>query len=165
MDRDDRVTGRDEGVDHQARGAFDGDGQFGRGGKLAQAGKQFGETGGIVVRLEAGQDGARRVEDADGVAGAAPVETGMEWHGLTSSGWDRPARAGRSCGSLTDRRSGWQALARHPGVRLDLPAPAARRVSPGPSSGKRRRPSRQALGLSGAEPRSGVVSDSPKVHQ
>ena len=98
----------DEGVDHQARGVrrirrTDGDGQFGRGGRLAQAGKQFGETGGIVARLEASQDGARRVEDADGVAGAAPVETGMEWHGWHLSR-SLPRRSARDDGFDLDEQ-------------------------------------------------------------
>ena len=35
----------------------------------------------------------------------------------------------------------------------------------GPSSGKRRRPSRQALGLSDTTPLRGSAPDSPKVHQ
>ncbi len=63
------------------------------------------------------------------------------WHAWSSSGRGSLTRAGRSCGSLTDRRSGWQALALHPVVRLVLPAPAARLISSGPSSGKRTWPS------------------------
>ena len=89
----------------------------------------------------------RPVDDTDGVGFTAPVQTSVKWHVLISLGCGRLTRAGRSCGSLTDRRSGWQALALHPVVRRGLPAPAVRRVSCGPSSGERRWPSRQMLGL------------------
>lgn len=164
-DRDDRMAGLDKGIDNQAGRSSDGDWHFGRHGDALEAGEQVGEAGGIVVRLEAPQDGARRIEDADGVAGAALVETRMERHGLTASGWGGLARAGRFRGLLTDRRSGWHALARHPVVRLDLPAPAARWASCGLSSGKRGRPSRQAFGLSHTTPLRGSAPNSRKVHQ
>ena len=54
----------------------------------------------------------------------------------------------------------------HPVVRRGLPAPAVRLVSCGPSSGTRRRPSRQKLVLPNTNtPLRGFASDSPKVHQ
>jgi hypothetical protein len=77
----------------------------------------------------------------------------------------KPTRAGRSCGTLIDRCSGWQALAQHPVVRPVLPAPVARRVPRGRSKGERRRPSRQRLGLADAAPLRGSVPASPKVNQ
>src|SRR3954452_21520986 len=46
------------------------------------------------------------------------------------------ARVGGSCVTPTGRRSGRRALALHPEVRPGLPAPAARRVSRGPSGGE-----------------------------
>jgi len=54
---------------------------------------------------------------------------------------------------------------RHPVVRLGLPAPAVRRVSCGPSSGKRCWPSRQELGLADATPLPRFAPANPKVHQ
>jgi hypothetical protein len=60
---------------------------------------------------------------------------------------------------------GRQALALHPALGLRLPASAARPVSCGPSSGKRRGPSRQMRGLSDATLRPRFAPDSPKVHE
>jgi len=45
--------------------------------------------------------------------------------------------AGRPCVKLIDRRSGFSYLAQRPVSRSSLPAPAAERVSYGPSSGQR----------------------------
>ena len=67
--------------------------------------------------------------------------------------------------ATVDRRSGRQALALHHVVRPVLPAPAARLVSCGPSSGEPRRPSRQMLGLAHATPLRRFAPANPKVHQ
>jgi hypothetical protein len=96
---------------------------------------------------------------------SAPVQSCKQKHGPISSCWGRLARAGRRCGWLTDRRSGRQALALHPVVRPGLPAPAARRVSCGPSTGERAGPSRQVLGSANANPLRPVASASQRVHQ
>jgi hypothetical protein len=165
MDRDHRVAGPDQGIDDQARGPLDGDRQRGRRRDAREPGQQFGEAGTVVPGADAGDDPAGAVNDAGGVAGAAPIQTRVELHGLTSSACGRLARVGRSSGSLTDRRSGRQALARHPVVRRGLPAPAVRLVSRGPSSGERGRPSRQGLGPPDTTPLRGSAPDSPKVHQ
>ena len=80
------MAGRDQGVDDEAGGPLDGDRQLGRRREALQPGEQIGEAGGVVPDLEAGDDAPGCVDDADGVAGAAPVEAGEERHGLTSSG-------------------------------------------------------------------------------
>jgi hypothetical protein len=102
MDGDDRVAGLDQGVDDQPRRTLDGNRQFGRGRDPAQAGEQVGQARRAVAHRDAAEDLTCGIDDADGVAVAAPVETAVEWHGLTSLDWGRLTRAGRSCGSLTD---------------------------------------------------------------
>jgi hypothetical protein len=107
----------------------------------------------------------RDLDDADSVGGPAPVQTHVKWHVLSFLGCSRLTLVGRSCGSLTDRRSGdkhWRftlrsvALYRHLAVQL---------VSCGPSSGKQTWPSRQTLGLSETIPTSQTAPDNTKVHQ
>jgi len=165
MDRDHRMTGFDQRVDEQAGGPLDGNGQFGRRRELAQGRQQRGEAGRVVADLLARDDLAGAVDNADGMACAAPIQSSVKGHMPISLGWCRLTRAGRSCGSLTDRRSGRQALALHPVVRCGLPAPAARQVSCGPSSGERAWPSRQMLGLLNATPLRGFASNSQEVLQ
>jgi hypothetical protein len=165
MDRDHRMAGLDQGVDDQAGRALDGDRQFGRRRNAPEPGQHVGEAGGVVPGVDADDDPAGAVDDADGVGGSSPVETCVERHGLTSAACARLAQAGGSCGSLTDYRSGRQALARHPVVRRGLPAPAVRLVSGGPSSGERPWPSRQGLGRSDTTPLRGSAPNRPKVHQ
>lgn|GEM_PF-6353852 len=60
---------------------------------------------------------------------------------------------------------GGPALAHHPVVRPDRPAPAARRVSCGPAGGKRDWPSRRGPRLPHTTPPRSSASDSPKVPQ
>jgi hypothetical protein len=143
VDRNYRVPGLDQRIDdyppsraRSPRRAFDGDWQLGRECYLAQPGKHVDETCIIVPDLDAGDNLTGAIHDADGVGDPAPVQTSVKWHVLISLGCGRLTRAGRSCGSLTDRRSGRQALALHPVVRRYLPAPAVRLVSVGPSNGK-----------------------------
>jgi len=62
-----------------------------------------------------------------------------------------------------DRRFGRQALALDPLIRLGRPAPAVRRVSCGPSAGKRAWPSRQILGLLKATSLRGFASNSQEI--
>jgi hypothetical protein len=155
VDGHDGMAGGDERLDDEARGPLDGDGQRLRRAEALQHRDQVGETGGVVADVVAQDDRSPVVDDADGMAGGAPVEAGEERGGAKGHRRDLQvgvtlARVGRSCGSLIGRRSGWQALAQHPVVRRVLPAPAARRVSRRPSQGERRRPSRQPLGW--AEP-------------
>jgi hypothetical protein len=136
VDRNYRVPGLDQRIDDQPGRAFDGDRQLGRECYLAQPGKHVDEACTIVPDLDAGDDLTGAIDDADGMGDPAPVQTSVKWHVLTSLDCSRLTRAGRSCGSLTDRRSGRQALALHPVVRRYLPAPAVRLVSVGPSNGK-----------------------------
>ncbi len=165
VDRDDGVPGLDQGVDDQTRRPLNGDRQVGRWSDALELGRHVGQPCRIVADLKADDDLTGAVDDAKGMACAAPVQTPMKSHSLISSACVSFARAGRSCGSLTDRRSGWRALALHPVVRPGLPAPAVRLVSCGPSSGKRRRPSRQGLGLADATPLDRFAPANPKVHQ
>ena len=165
MDRHHRMAGGDQGLDEEAGRPLDGDRQLGRRREAPQPREQVGKAGGIVSDLQARHDAARAVEHADGVAGRAPVEAGEKGHGRDLRVRVTLTRAGRSCGSLIDRRSCWQASARHPVVRPVLPAPAARRVSHGPSKGERAWPSRQTLGLANAKPKPRQALADSKVHQ
>ena len=117
------------------------------------------------ANLTTSHDLAAIVDDTDGVARATPVQSGMISHMLISSNWRSSTRAGRSGGSLTDWRSGRQALAHHPVVRCGLPAPAVQRVSCGPSNGERTWSSRQMLRLLNTTPLRGFASNSREVHQ
>jgi len=165
VDRDDWTAGIDQDTHDQARRPLDRDCQFSRRGDSPQPNQHVSQARGIVLRLDSGDDFAAAVNNADCVGAGAPVQTSVTWLMLTSLGCDKLTRAGRSCGSLTDRRSGWRALALHPVVRLDLPAPAARLVSCGPSSGERAWPSRQELGLPDTISVVGKAPGSPSVHQ
>ena len=165
MDRHDHMAGGDQCLHDEAGGALDGDGQrLGRRDPLEPRAK-IGEAGGIVPDIQARLDGASFIDNANGVAARAPVKAGEEGHVRDLRVWTMLARAGRSCGSLIDRRSGWQAHARHPVVRPVLPAPAARRVSRGPSTGERRWPSRQTLGWRKPTPLSADSLRQAEVHQ
>jgi hypothetical protein len=166
VDRDERMAGGDEAIDDEPRRPLDGDGQPGGGAITVQAREPGVEAGAVVADLEAVDDGAAAVDDANGVAQTVPIQPDEHGHGHLSSASRRVTRAGRSCGSRTERRSGWPALAHHPVVvRRGRPAPAARRVSRGPSSGERRRPSRPLLGPADATPLRRFASAGPKVHQ
>ena len=145
VDRDDGEAGIDERVDDETRWTLDGDGQRAGPAMTRQARQQAGETVGAVVCLEPIQDIAIVGDHADGMGVSAPVQSDLRHVPFPCFG-PIITRAGRPCGSLIDRRSGWQAVALHPVVRSVLPAPAARRVSCGPSSGKRAWPWQRALG-------------------
>jgi hypothetical protein len=88
---------------------------------------QLGNTLGIVAHLEAVEDTANGIDDPDGVAGATPIQSPVIGHISNPPGSDRLARAGRSCGSLIDRRSGRLPTARHPVVPCE--PPGARRAA------------------------------------
>ena len=105
--------------------------------------------GGVLDR-EALDRAAGVVDHADGMPGSAPILSWPASPTPVSPNCGELTRAGRSSGSLIDRRSGRRPLARHPVV--DLPAPVARRVSRGPSNVTRRRPSRPAFGWASAMP-------------
>jgi hypothetical protein len=96
----------------------------------------IGKAGDGDVRLHA-QPKDNRARFADGMGDAGPIQSRLISHLSDPPGCERLARAGRSCGSLIDGRSGRQPLARHPVIRPNFPAPAVRRVSRGPSGGKR----------------------------
>lgn len=166
----DGMSGGSQGINDQAGWSFDGDRQSGWRRDALAPGRHVGQPGGIVRRLDAQDDLAGVDDEADGVSCAAPIQSSGTWHVLISLGCDRLTRAGRSCGSLTDMRSGWRALAHRPLVCLDLPAPAARRSEAsfgpcGPSSGKPTWRSRPMLGLPGTTLQRCSASDSAKVHR
>ena len=165
MDRHDRVTGRDQRVDDEAGRPLDGDRYLRRRRQPGQARDQLANPLGVVPHRKARNNAAGLVKDADSMGGTAPIHSRVVGHISGPPRCDRLARAGRSCGSLIDRRSGRLPVARHPVVRPNLPAPAARRVSRGPSTGKRHRPSRRALGWVNATPLRGFAYPRPKVHQ
>jgi len=165
MDRDDRMARLDQRVDEQPRGTLNCDGHVRRRGDLAQRRQQRRKARRVMANLTTSHDLAAIVDDTDGVARATPVQSGMISHMLISSNWRSSTRAGRSGGSLTDWRSGRQALAHHPVVRCGLPAPAVQRVSCGPSNGERTWSSRQMLRLLNTTPLRGFASNSREVHQ
>ena len=165
VDRHDGKACREQRLDDEAGGALDRDGQRLGGRDPLQPGEQLGEAGGVMLHLDARNDIAPLVDDADGMAVRAPVEADKEGHGRNLRVRVGLARAGRSCGSLIDWRSRWRASARHPVVRSVLPAPAARRVSRWPSRGKPTWPSRRTLGRAKATPLRGSASARPEVAQ
>jgi hypothetical protein len=147
VDRHYRVRGSDEGFDQYAGGPLDGDSDLvGRPEASELLGEQLEALGGVGNR-EATQYSAISVDDTNGMLLRAPVDSGSWRH-------ERPpfstlARAERSCRSLIARRSGrGTPSAQCPVAGLDLPALRRERVSRGPSSGKRRRLSPVAPGMS-----------------
>jgi hypothetical protein len=127
MDRDHRVAGGEQSIDDQAGWPLNSDRQLGRRREPPESGCHVAQAARIVAHVKAGYDATYPVDDTDGMACTTPVQASVKWPVLISSGCGRLARAGRSRGSLTDRRSGRQALALHPVVRRYLPAPAVRR--------------------------------------
>jgi hypothetical protein len=167
VDRHDRMAGLEQGVDDQPARALDGDGNGAGRCQLGQPLAQVCQTGGIVRDPQAEHDGSGAVDDADGMAGAAPIQSPEIRHGQVLRGCATLPSVGRNCGSLIDWRSGLLSLALHPVARRALPAPAMRRVSRGPFAGKRPWPSWRVLGRGRAfHPACGVKSStSAKVPQ
>lgn len=165
MDRDDGVPRLDQRVDEQSSGTFNRDGKVRRQRHFAQRSQQSCQARSVVANLAPRYDLTATVNDTDRVGLAAPVQSSMIGHMPISSIGCTSTRAGRSCGSLTDWRSGRQALAHHPVVRCGLPAPAVQRVSCGPSNGERAGLSRQMLGLLNTTPLRGFASNSREVLQ
>ena len=165
MDRNDRVACSNQRIHDQSGRSLDGDAQLGRRSKALEPFEQRRNSGSIMADFKAADDVASVIDDADSMVVCAPVQSSIKRHRLISSGCRSLTRAGRSRGSLTDRRSCWLALALHPVVRRHLPAPAARLVSYGPSCGERSWPSRLALGVADATPLRRLASAAPKVHQ
>lgn len=163
VNRHDRMPGFDQSIDEQPGRPFYSDGQFSRWCQLAQRCNKSREASGIMGSFPACHYPTAIIDQTDGVARAAPVQSCKQSHMPTSSHRCKSTRAGRSDGSLTDRRSGRQALALHPVVRCGLPAPAARLVSSGPSNGKHLWSSRQMLGLLNTTPLRGSASNSQEV--
>ena len=133
-------------IDDQARRALDGDGNVAGRCQTIELLAQFRQAGGIVRDFEVEQHGPGFVDHADGVADAPPIRPAKIWHGQFPLGCSTLPSVGRSCGTLIDRRSGPLSLALHPVARRVLPAPAMRRVSSWPFSGKRTWPSWRVLG-------------------
>ena len=89
------MPGLHQGIDDQAGWPLDGDGQFSRLGHALEPGYQVGQPRRIVSGFEADDNPTSAVDDADGMAGAAPIQTSVKWHVPTSSGCGRLTRAGR----------------------------------------------------------------------
>ena len=135
MDGEDGEAGFHQRIDDEARRTLDGNGRRAGGDQVTP---QFGQTAGGVIDVESLMDGSLRVNDANGVGLAGPVQPGEESsHGQSPINCGKTCRAGSPCGSLTDWRSWLCTLALHPVARLGLPAPRRLRVSCGPSSGQR----------------------------
>ena len=165
MDGHDRMAGRYQRVDDQTVWSLDRDRQIGRWREPRQASHQIGNTDRIVRHWESRDDFADVVlNDTDPVLGTAPIKTPSIGHVTFPRGWTRVSLAGRSCGLLIDRRSGFGNLALHPVARRNLPAPSARRVSCGPSSGKPDGPSRKTPGREYITAYA-VMYSQAKVHQ
>jgi hypothetical protein len=121
-------------------------------GALLAAPRQRPQAAGIVADLESAGDGdGRLLHHADG-ARAATVQSCHENHGHVPLSSVALLPVGRTCGTLIIRRSGTTPLAHQPVARSVLPAPAARRVSCGPSRGERPWPSRRGTGSGSLTP-------------
>src|SRR4051794_15723504 len=153
VDRHDRMARLDQGLDQQAGGPLDRHRQGRRRPELGEPALEFGQTGGRMRHLEPRRDRALRlVDDADRVPHAAPVDPYTMAHGSALPAGVGLIPAGRHRGSLIIRRSGSPPVAHQPVARRDLPAPATRRVSSGPTSGERHRPSWRAAGSGSLAP-------------
>ncbi len=123
VDREDLVTGLEQGVDDQARGALDGDTHVCA--VARQPAQHLGQAVAIVVdgkaleHVPGGIDGAHRMH------GRGPVQAGedISTHGQTPWSCGMTARVGRRDGELIDRRSSCEGVALHPVARCGLPAP------------------------------------------
>jgi len=160
------MPGLHEHVDDQTGRSLDGDGNVGSRRQAGEPSAKLRKSDGVMGDLDAQHDSSGFVDDADGMAGAAPVQSSEKWHGQSLLGCATLPRVGRFCGTLINRRSGPYTLALHPVARHALPAPAMRRVSFWPSAGKRLWPSCRALGAGRAfHPACGVKSSTnPMVH-
>jgi len=63
--------------------------------------------------LDAQHDSSSCGDDADGMAGAAPILSSEKWHGQSLLGSATLPRVGRFCGTFINRRSGPHTLALH----------------------------------------------------
>jgi hypothetical protein len=104
MDRHDRVTGRDQRVDDEAGRPLDGDRYLRCRRQPGQARDQLANPLGVVPHRKARNNAAGLVKDADSMGGTAPIHSRVVGHISGPPRCDRLARAGRSCGSLIDRR-------------------------------------------------------------
>ena len=141
MDRNDDEPGLDQHVDEKPTGPFDGDRRLAGQAMPAQASNEIGKSIPIMGDGKVVEDLAGRVDDTDGMARSAPIETDENGHGCTSVNWSMVPGAGSPHGVLINRRSGRilaeMSVAHLPVARLELPATATPQVSCGPSWGKR----------------------------
>ena len=137
VDRDDREAGVQEGIDDEAGGALEGDGQRGGGREAGQPLDELGQARCGVGHRPAPADGAGLVEHTNSVRGGGPVQADDEGHCVPP--WDcETLPRERSCRSLTDWRSGLQVpVALHPVAGWGLSWCESReQVSYWPSRGK-----------------------------
>ena len=138
VDRKDLMAGFDQGIDDQARGPFDGDGQG-----LAKGSEcmpQLAQSLGVVADGQVLEHTALSVDDAHRVRAVGPIQADKNRipHGQPPSVWVKTVRVGRHGGTLINWRSGWVSVALHPVARRGLPAPRVLQVSFGLSSSQRR---------------------------
>ena len=91
MDRDNRLPGSDQRLDDQAGWPLYGDGQLGRRCDALEPDQHVGQAVRIMTDLNADDDLAGLVDDADSVAGAALVQTSVKWRVMISSGCSKLA--------------------------------------------------------------------------
>ncbi len=174
VDRHDGVSGIDERIHHEATGTLDGDGELSGRRNPGEPAKEPTQPLCSVLHIELRDDGALLVDDAGGMLSTTPVESSEILHGQPpASRGITFDRAGRSCRSLTERRSGgcvsnaFGPVALHPVAGSGLPVSARGRVSCGLSSSKRFWPSSQRHGRSDAPSRTSRAGTptNREVHQ
>src|SRR5690606_16942730 len=106
MDRGDEEAGLDQLVDKKPAGPLDSDRRLAGRAVSAQPRHQMVETVAIVSHGEVIEAPAGRVDNTNGMARPAPVETDENGHGYTSPSWSKVPCAGSPYGMLINRRSG-----------------------------------------------------------
>jgi hypothetical protein len=74
VDRHDRVAGLHQRIDDHTRRTLDGDGKVGGRRQTVELLTQFGQPGGIMTDFKAEHHGAGLIDNADGMAGASPIQ-------------------------------------------------------------------------------------------
>ncbi|MHC2295887.1 hypothetical protein ACVJBD_000093 [Rhizobium mongolense] len=140
-------SGVEQGVD-EPTGPLDGGRRLAGRAAPAQGRNEIGKPVPFVSDGKVAEAPAGRVDDTNGMARSAPIDTNENGHGCTYANWSLVPGAG-SCPHrvLINRRCGHilveVSVAHLPVARLELPATATPQTSFGPSWGKQRRSSRR----------------------
>jgi hypothetical protein len=150
MDRRDEEACLHQRIDEEAARPLDGDRRLAGRAVPVETDNEIGKTVSIMVDSEAIENLAGSVDDTNGMARSAPIETDENGHECTPANWSMIPSAGSPRGVLINRRSGRilaeVPVARLPVARLELPAAATPQVSCGPSKGERPRRSSRRRG-------------------